>query len=118
MATRSRGPTPAGEGMGLRGRPGREGGDEGGPARGGGPGWCQGAVTVLQGLRVAVVALLGSWPLGVPLPPPVTQPHNNGPFLSPYQQVRGPAGRACAGPYRSVAPRPRPSSEMGRMGGR
>lgn len=61
-------------------------------------GWCQVAATVREGLKLAVAM---SAPLGFPLPSlPVTQaPHNNRPFLSRYQQVRGPAGGACAGPY-------------------
>lgn len=62
-------------------------------------GWCRLDVTVLEGLKLADVAVLA--PLGFPSPSlPVTQaPHNNRPFLCRYQQVRGPAGGACAGPY-------------------
>lgn len=64
------------------------------------------AVTGIEGLKLAV-ALLDSWPLGVPLPLPaclsgISQQQT---LSERYQQVRGPAGGACAGPYRSVVRR-------------
>lgn len=76
-------------------------------------------MTVLEGLKL-VLLCLAVGPLGFPSPSlPVTQaPQNNRPFFSPYQQVRGPAAGACAGPYLLWCEGPSLSSEMGRMGGR
>lgn len=63
-------------------------------------GWCRVAMTVLEGLKLAV-ALLGSWPLGVPLP--LSACHSGASQQQALSQSlsagQGPAGGACAGPY-------------------
>lgn len=98
MATRSQGRMPAGKCMGPRGWPGREG--TAALLRGEGWGRCRVAATVLEGLKPAF-ALLGSWPLGVPLPLCLSLRRltTTGPFSVLISGVRGPRGGACAGPY-------------------
>lgn len=77
------------------------------------------ATAVLQGLKVAV-ALLGSWPLGVPLPLPACHSGSSQQeaLSEPYQQVRGQQEAHAQGPIALWREGPSRSSEMGRMGGR
>lgn len=72
-------------------------------------GWCRVAMTVLEGLKLAV-ALLGSWPLGVPLP--LSACHSGASqqqaLSQSYQQVRGQQEAHAQGPICSVVRRPGP----------
>lgn len=83
-------------------------------------GWCRVAVTVPEGLRPAV-ALLGSWPLGVPLP--LSACHSGASQQQALSQSlsagQGASRRRMRGALSALwCEGPSLSSEMGRMGGR
>lgn len=103
MATPSPGLTPAGAWLGGGG-----GALAGGRPRG---------YAALEGLKVAV-ALLGSWPLGVPLPLPACHSGSSQQeaLSEPYQQVRGQQEAHAQGPITQWREGPRPELGDGENG--